>query len=290
MPNRLARSLNSKKSNLIGVLIGDITNVFSNQIVKGIEEIASNNGYQIIVSNSNYSSKTEEIYIDRMLEMGVDGFIIQPTINFEKLSSKITKLNKPYVFFDSKLYTKENNWVKTNNLDAVYNAIKVCIDKGYQDFYLIAADHSMLSTRLERTKGFIDALNANRLTYKKLEIEDNVTRVDEIASFFKENLDLNRNSLVFVPNCWALRKVLEALSDYIQYIPQIGLLGFDNTEWTKFTKPSISTIVQPAYDEGKETARILIDLIKDDDHCLHQKVIDCRVNWLKSTDLNNELK
>ncbi|MFM1515134.1 LacI family DNA-binding transcriptional regulator [Helcococcus ovis] len=285
VPNRLARSLNLKNSNLIGVLIGDITNVFSNQIVKGIEEMASKNGYQIIVGNSNYSPATEEKYIDRMLQMGVDGFIIQPTTNFVKISSKIARSNKPMVFFDSKLYDKENNWVKTNNFDAVYNAINSCIDRGYEDFYLIAADPSMLSTRLERSQGFIDALNNRGLTYKNLVIEDNVTEIEEIRKFFNSNIDLNKNSLIFVPNCWALQNVRTALQDYMKYSPKVGLLGFDNTEWTNFTNPSISTIVQPAYDEGKETARILIDLIKNDDEKLHQHILDCHVNWNDSTDL-----
>ena len=98
-----ARCLNSKSSKLIGVLISDITNTFSNQIVKGIETIASKYNYQVIVGNSEYSYQREENYIEQMLSMGV-GFIVQPTAQFRKLSKKLLKLNKPLVFFDSKLY------------------------------------------------------------------------------------------------------------------------------------------------------------------------------------------
>jgi len=54
-PSIVARSLNSKRTKLIGVLIGDITNSFSNQIVKGIEDIAHQNGYQVMIGNSNYN-------------------------------------------------------------------------------------------------------------------------------------------------------------------------------------------------------------------------------------------
>ncbi|MCC9753196.1 LacI family DNA-binding transcriptional regulator, partial [Streptococcus agalactiae] len=61
-PSTIARSLNSKKTKLLGVLIGDITNTFSNQIVKGIEHITKQKGYQIIVGNSNYDAKSEEDY------------------------------------------------------------------------------------------------------------------------------------------------------------------------------------------------------------------------------------
>lgn len=100
-PNLAARCLNSKSSKLIGVLISDITNTFSNQIVKGIETIASKYNYQVIVGNSEYSYQREENYIEQMLSMGVAGFIVQPTAQFRKLSKKLLKLNKPLVFFDS---------------------------------------------------------------------------------------------------------------------------------------------------------------------------------------------
>lgn len=97
-PSIVARSLNSKNSKLIGVLIGDITNTFSNQIVKGIESAASKDGYQIIVGNSDYNHKREENYVERMLSMGVGGFIIQPTAQFRKLSKKIEGLKNQWSF------------------------------------------------------------------------------------------------------------------------------------------------------------------------------------------------
>ena len=87
-PSVAARSLNSKSTKLLGIMIGDITNTFSNQIVKGIEDVASKKGYQLIVANSNYDYGREEKYIDRMLSMGVDGFIVQPTIQFKEITKK----------------------------------------------------------------------------------------------------------------------------------------------------------------------------------------------------------
>ena len=66
--------------------------------------------------------------------MGVDGFIIQPTAQFRKLSKKIEELKKPMVFFDSKLYDLKTKWVKTNNYEATYEATTKCIKKGYEGF------------------------------------------------------------------------------------------------------------------------------------------------------------
>lgn len=97
-PSVVARSLNSKNTKLIGVLIGDITNTFSNQIVKGIEEEAHKSGYQVIIGNSNYNQESEDKYIESMLMLGVDGFIIQPTSHFRKYSRIIEDKKKHMVF------------------------------------------------------------------------------------------------------------------------------------------------------------------------------------------------
>ena len=282
-PSIVARSLNSKNSKLIGVLIGDITNTFSNQIVKGIETIASKYNYQVIVGNSEYSYQREENYIEQMLSMGVAGFIVQPTAQFRKLSKKLLKLNKPLVFFDSKLYDLKSNWIKTNNYEATYETIVKCIIKGYESFYLITADPQLISTRLERVSGFIDALADYNFNYKTFILENDRVDFKMLHNFFESTLNVSKKSLVFVPNCWALPDIYLALKQYRNNMPQIGLIGFDNLEWVNFSSPSITTIIQPAFKEGEEAAKIVIDQIEGKNKLDNQKILNCYVNWNEST-------
>ena len=282
-PNLAARCLNSKGSKLIGVLISDITNTFSNQIVKGIETIASKYNYQVIVGNSEYSYQREENYIEQMLSMGVAGFIVQPTAQFRKLSKKLLKLNKPLVFFDSKLYDLKSNWIKTNNYEATYETIVKCIIKGYESFYLITADPQLISTRLERVSGFIDALADYNFNYKTFILENDRVDFKMLHNFFESTLNVSKKSLVFVPNCWALPDIYLALKQYRNNMPQIGLIGFDNLEWVNFSSPSITTIIQPAFKEGEEAAKIVIDQIEGKNKLDNQKILNCYVNWNEST-------
>lgn len=282
-PNLAARCLNSKSSKLIGVLISDITNTFSNQIVKGIETIASKYNYQVIVGNSEYSYQREENYIEQMLSMGVAGFIVQPTAQFRKLSKKLLKLNKPLVFFDSKLYDLKSNWIKTNNYEATYETIVKCIIKGYESFYLITADPQLISTRLERVSGFIDALADYNFNYKTFILENGRVDFKMLHNFFESTLNVSKKSLVFVPNCWALPDIYLALKQYRNNMPQIGLIGFDNLEWVNFSSPSITTIIQPAFKEGEEAAKIVIDQIEGKNKLDNQKILNCYVNWNEST-------
>ncbi|HEL0442645.1 TPA: LacI family DNA-binding transcriptional regulator [Streptococcus equi subsp. zooepidemicus] len=282
-PSIAARSLNAKATKLIGVVIGDITNSFSNQIVKGIESKAQEFGYQIIIGNSNYDPSREDELIEKMLNLGVDGFIIQPTSNFRKYSRIIEVKKKHMVFFDSQLYEHRTNWVKTNNYDAVYDTIQQCINKGYQSFIMVTGNPNLLSTRIERASGFIDVLEANQLQYHQMIIDENQTSSQEIAQFLQDAFDQNRHNLVFVPNCWALPKVFTAMKALKVSLPETGLVGFDNIEWTRLSSPSITTIIQPAYEEGEQATSILIDDIEGHSKEAKQQIFDCQVNWQEST-------
>lgn len=282
-PSAAARSLNSMSMKLIGVIIGDITNTFANQIVKGIDDIASNANYQIIVGNSNYDFEKEEIYVDRMIAMGVDGFIIQPTTRFHSLIDKIKSLNKEIVFIDSQTDVANNAWVKTNNYEAVLNATDEMIEFGYEDFVMLTADPSILSTRQERSQGFIDALELKGKKVKTFVVENDVTS-EEISDILHSTLKLNSRTLIFSVNCWLLPIVYLGLKDLRKLIPStIGLLGFDNTEWSNFSAPSVTTIVQPSFEEGQQACKILIDKIESTNIEAPQQILKCTMNWMEST-------
>lgn len=284
VPSILARSLNDKQTKLIGVLIGDITNTFSNLLVKGAESVAKKRGYQMIMGNSNYSQDDESKYIDSMMRLDVDGFIIQPTSHFRKYTNIMEENGKKLVFFDSQLYEYRNSWVKTNNYDAVYDTMQVCYhEKGYQKFLMITADPNRLSTRIERSQGFVNSVEDLKVPYEQLIIEDNDPDIEKIKAFLRKHTNDLSNVLVFVPNCWALPIVFSAMKELKLKMPQVGLIGFDNIEWSGFSSPTVTTIVQPAYREGQEAMNMLIDQIEGIDNTTNQRILDCEIHWKEST-------
>lgn len=77
-----------------------------------------------------------------------------------------------------------------------------------------------------------------------------------------------------------------ALKDYCNLIPRnIGLLGLDNLEWTNFSLTSVTTIVQPAYEEGKVATEILIDVLEGLHELASNQILPCTMNWCESTGL-----
>jgi len=283
-PSPLARGLNAKRSFLLGVIIGDITNTFSNRIVKGIGSVANVEGYRMLVCSSDYNAEEERAYIDRLLAVGVDGFIVQPSSRFKEVLRLISEANKPLVFFDSKLYDNNSNWVKTDNYEATYRAVSECVQRGYERFIMVGAQPELLSTRIERSSGFVDALDEHGITFEQLVVDAATISTEEVAIFLHEHIDGTTPTLVFAPNCWALPEVYRAMSEFYPLMPEkVGLIGFDNTEWSSLASPSVTTIVQPAFEEGQQACRILLDLINGAGELDPHQVLDCTIDWGTST-------
>lgn len=283
-PNPLARGMNAKSTKLIGVVIGDVTNEFSNRIVKGIGSIADEQGYRLLICSSNYDKDNERAYIDRLLALGVDGFIVQPTAPFRVIAEKIEAAGKRLVFFDSKFHDFASNWVKTDNYEAAYQALDACIQRGYEKFLLVAAAPQLLSSRIERFSGFVDALTSAHHTYEQFEITPQGVDQEALKEFFRTHIDGSTPTLIFAPNCWALPDVYVALREFYPLMPEtLGLVGFDNYAWTDVASPSVTTIEQPAFEEGREAARILIELLTHEEEDNAHQVLSCNLRWRGTT-------
>ena len=285
-PNIAARFLSNSKTNLVGILVGDITNSFSNQLVKGIEACANERNYQIIMSSSNYDFEMERRHVERLLQIGVDGFIVQPTRNFSRLVKLIQESGKEIVFIDSNLQDDTVASVKSDNYTSVYNCIDRIIESNqYDEYIMIGADATKLSTRQERSKGFIDAVSKHNKMYQNIIVSNNASEA-EVSTKLIEHIKLGVRSVIFVPNCWLLPTVYLVLSKYRALIPQtIGLVGLDNTEWTGFVSPTVTTIVQPAYEEGHLVMSKLADLIEKKENVNIKEVMLCQVNWKESINI-----
>lgn len=284
-PSALARSLNSKQTHLIGVIIGDITSSFANQIVKGLNHYIQKHDYQLILGSSDHRVENERKCLNGMYNMGVDGFIVQPTPQFETLWQGMD-IDKPIVYFDSPTKTTSGMYVKTNNYQAVYEAIQLMIARGYTHFLMIMSDPEMIVTRQERAAGFQDCLRQNGLPYDIVLVQQD-TPFEDLRTQIRPHIQAHRDLCVFAASNWILKKAYLALEPYRYLIPQrLGLLGMDSFEWSNLAKPAITTILQPAEEEGTIAGRILIDHIEGRNLEEPVQILSCRINELESTKKN----
>ena len=116
--------------------------------------------------------------------------------------------------------------------------------------------------------------------FAQFEISDDGVDAPALQEFLRSRIDGETPTLVFAPNCWALPDIHVAMREFYPLMPdRVELLGFDNTEWAGVANPSPSVVVQPARDEGRQAARLLIDLIEDADEVDRHQVLDCLVQW-----------
>lgn len=279
-PSVIARSLNAKSNKLIGVIIGDITNSFASHVINGIELACKEKGYKSLLVSSYYSLENEKQYLQFMHSMNVDGFIVQPTVGFEEIYKTIAA-DKPLVIFDSPIMESTSHWVKTDSKTAVMDLVDEMVLEGYERFVYVTADPYVLYTRKERYDGFVTAIEKHRLNSEVILYDsDKTIMAEKIKPFLKDDVPTG----IIVANNWLLRMVYTALEPYMDLIPRkIGLAGFDSLEWSNLARPSVTTIVQPAFEEGQAAASMLINLIENKKVEQDNQVLPCYVNRKETT-------
>lgn len=284
-PNLVARSLKSKQTNLIGVIVSDISNPFSSFIVKGIDDIARREGYQIIVGNTNYDSKLENIYVQKMFDIRVDGFIIQPTMHSKGIIEKLVENGHNIVLLDSIFDGFKGSFVKTNNYEITYKTMEQLVKKGYEEFLFISENIQLLGPRIERAKGFSEALEKYGKAYSIQTFSFPITK-EKVKDKLIRNIDFSKKTLIFGANGRVLETIFKISKEEQWQMPDpLGILGFDDWGWQELTYPTVSAIDQPTYEEGKEAVEILIDMIENKEFKNEKKILECTINWRESTNL-----
>ncbi len=287
VPNAQAQALSGKPTHVIGLVMLDNTNLWAGQIQGGVESVAREAGFQTVVCGTAFDRDNEQACVEKLLSLGVDGFIIQPTSNFKAVHDRIRRAGRPVVFFDCDTFDHQATWVKANFYDGVYNAIQTCIERGYDRFVSVAAPSSgkaQLRTRIERMSAFSDALSAHKLDFEEIEIDHETPTVSELYQRLKYTISPAHRTLVFAQNQWGLARVYQALENSRHLMPErIGLLGLNCADWTPLTTPSISTIIEPVRQEGRLACQMLIDILEDENTRPRQEILSCRTRWLDST-------
>ena len=190
--------------------------------------------------------------------MGVDGFIVQPTMQFDKLVAAIEKAGKKIVCVDRVSPKFKGKYVKTNNYDITFKAITQLYTRGYEEFIFISEDLDTSITRIERKNGFIDAIQSIGANSNIIKVESQTSYI-ELSKELMRYINISKKVAIFAAHDKILQKVFRA-SKYIGWdIPnQVGIIGFDNWNWTIYASPSVTTIDQPTYQEGKHATKLQI--------------------------------
>ncbi len=267
-PNPIALSLKERRSRSIGVIVCEIANSYFSQIINGIESIAYNNGYNVIIAQSRESFDREVLNLQYLTSRSIDGLIISistETKDFAYLKELHLK-GMPIVFFDRIVSEIETHKVIADNFTGGYNATIHLINSGYQRIATVS-NPELLSITKERLAGYKAAL-ANH----GMPIDESLIKycqhggmiVSEVEEAVNELFHLkNKPDAIFASADKLTTNCLRILKAKGISVPaDIGLIGFSNTDLTELLDPPLSVIKQPAFEMGEETMNLLLQLIE----------------------------
>ena len=264
-PNRLARSLQSGRSQTIGLLIADIVNPFFGNMAFHIQEEMRKAGYAVIIMNTDEDSGQMEDMIELMRCRQVDGFIIVPAESGEQSVAKLIEENIPLVLIDRYYPDIRTNNVLIDNFDASYQATRHLIMKGCKNIALFIYDSKQ--PHMEgRKKGYIEALNESDLFKSSLirEVSYKNTAQDlnnELNSMFKNNEPVD--GILFATNTIAVTG-LKLLYKRNTYTPEnIQIVCFDKSEIFDFLPIPVTYIQQPIQSIAFMATRLLLEQLDE---------------------------
>ena len=274
-PNKLALSLLKKQTNTIGLIIPNLDYVLAT-MVKGIDEVALEAGYTVMVCQSDESFGREIVNTKRLLDSLVDGFIISvssETMIFDHIK-KIQQKKKPLVLFDRTVNSITAPRVRLDNVEGGRIATQHLIDQGYKRIALLAGPEN-LNISNERMEGFLQTLKQNKIKVDKNLIIHCDFNQEYGKMATKELLTMkNRPDAIFAISDRLAIGALLAIKETGLKIPKdIGLVGFNNDPMTKLMTPTISSVEMFAFEMGKATAKIFLEMIHSETDMSDKEII-----------------
>ena len=267
-PNPIALSLKERRSQSIGVIVCEIANSFFSQVINGIESIAYDNGYNVIISQSRESFKREEIDLQFLASRSVDGLLISLSTETNDINhlQVLHKKGLPIVFFDRIYENFDTHKVIADNYKGAYELTEHLIQNGHTRIAAIA-NSEFLSITHERLSGYKEALTANGL-----QINENYIQhcfyggmiFDEIEDAVDKLLSLDaKPDAIFATSDKLTTGCLKVLKNRRIKIPdEIAIAGFSNSDIAELTDPPLTVVRQPAFEMGKAATELLIQLIE----------------------------
>ena len=265
-PNRVAQRLRNRNvsSNLLGVLIPDIQNPFYVEVLRGIEDIAYENKYALIMCNFAQDENKEMLYLDILQSESIDGLIAAPTNEHDQKVISLVRKGLPIVCVDRGLSEVDVDVVLVENIVGAFSAVDHLAKSGYKRIAYISGLPQIPSSQ-QREQGYLDALSANGLAIDRNLIKYGDSRHESGVKLCEELLQLaDPPDAIFAGNNLITLGALETIHKKGLKIPgQIAIIGFDDMYWSISLNPPLTAVRQPAYEIGKRAAEQLILRIKD---------------------------
>ncbi len=283
-PNLVARNLRTRRTRLWAVIIADVRNPFFTDMVRGIEDVASAEGYSVVLCNSDEDETKEADYIDVALAERMAGVILSPSSSRTEHVDSLVSAGCPVVLVDRELDGVRADAVLADNEQGAYVATRHLVEQGFERIACVTGPEEY-STAAQRLSGYRAALiEAGR------DVDESLVRFADfrepggraaMESFLKCP---QRPDAVFSANNLMTLGVLRCLADHGLSVPdEVGVVGFDDLPWAELVRPTVTTVGRSTYDEGRVAAEALVRRIADPNAEPERKVLPTRLKVRESS-------
>ena len=267
-PNPIALSLKERRNHSLGIIVCEIANNFFSQAINGIESIAYNRGYHVIISQSHESFERETVIVDHLASRSVDGLLVSISsgttdyTHFKQLYEK----GLPIVFFDRVTSEINTHKVIADNFKGAYDATEHLIKNGFKKIgHITSAPY--LSISIERLEGYKEALRKNNIEFDEKLVQycyNGGMIYDEVEDALKKIFKLKQKpDALFTAGDRITTTCMQALQKLGKKMPDdIAIIGFTNTNLGELFNPPLSVVCQPAFEIGQVATELLISMIE----------------------------
>lgn len=257
VPNRIARSLRTRRTQLIGLLIGDVENSFYSVIAKNVESVAKAAGYHVVLCNSNDDPEVEREYLKLLESMRVDGVIVTPTGKNGRHLARLIDKGLVVVQMDRRVEGLAADAILVDNEAGAAAAVERLIEAGHTRIGILTGDLTVATAR-QRLAG-----------YERAHREHGLPVLDELVkrgSFHREHAIEDATELIergptaiFAANNILAEAALTALGQRGLRVPRdVSLVAFDDVQWMSLVEPPVTAVRQPIADMARSAAELML--------------------------------
>ena len=262
VPNFLARSLRSKRTHTLALVLTDITNPFWTTVARGVEDAASEKGYNVIFCNTDESATKQYNYLEAMIQKQVDGILLVPARSRENPISFLHQQNVQVVLLDRRLPNMDADVVRCDSVGGAYQLVQLLLKLGHRRIAILSGP-SGLSSADDRVSGYQRALDeAGLITEEQLIIYGEFSLESGYEMACKLLALPARPTALFAGNNFIAIGALKALHDAGLVVPEMmSVVSFDDLPAAIIVDPFLTVAVQPAYEMGQRATRRLMECL-----------------------------
>lgn len=281
-PSPLARGLRRKTTDLLGMIIPDITNPFFPKIVRGAEDVAFREGYRLVLCNADNDPAKERSYFRDLCRFQPAGILVIPSTK-SMLEQEIKDSNLPVVIVDRRPQWWEGDTVVADNEQGGFLAGAHLVAMGHRTLAAIGGP-MQLSTAHDRIRGFRRALSSAGIRLRRQNIRETAFTTEEGFAATKKLLALRpRPTAIFATSDLLASGALAALREEGLRCPDdVSIVGFDDLDFASLSEPSLTTVYQPGYQMGVMACTLLLSRVRGSEDLREQHVLDTELRTRSS--------